>query len=326
MNIQTFTPKRSLAACLTLFFLALPFLLKGFVLFQLSQLFLYTIALLGLNILLGYNGQISFGQGAFFAMGGYSTAILISRWHVPYMLAVLMSSALSFAFGFIFGLPAVRLEGYSLALATFSLAVCTPQILQYFDGWTGGSKGIVLSKPDSPGWLSLTQDQWFYLLCLFALLLTAFLASNLIRGKVGRALRAIRDRSVGATSMGVNVTFHKTMAFGISALVTGFAGALWALLLGHVAPESYSFILSVTFVIGIGVGGLGALPGAFYGALFILFIPNYTEALSKSLTSAIFGVVLLGFMYLMPTGVAGFINFLGEKLSEKTRKRRQAAI
>src|SRR5882724_626516 len=155
---------------------ALPFVLSGFRLFQFTQVFIYAIALLGLNILTGYNGQISLGHGAFYALGAYTSAIMMDRWNVPFLLTLPAAGVLCLGAGFLFGIPALRLEGLYLALATFSLALAVPQILKYFEHWTGGSQGIVLSKPDAPFGLRLTADQWLYCVSLVVLLILMVLA------------------------------------------------------------------------------------------------------------------------------------------------------
>ena len=144
----------------------LPFTLSNFRLFQFSQVYIYAIALLGLNILTGYNGQISLGHGAFYAVGAYTTAVMIDQWNVPYGWTIPAAGLVCLVVGFLFGIPALRLEGLYLALATFALALAVPQILKYFEHWTGGSQGIVLSKPKAPWGLKLTPDQWLYFLCL----------------------------------------------------------------------------------------------------------------------------------------------------------------
>ena len=143
--------------------LALPFTLSNFRLFQFSQVYIYAMALLGLNILTGYNGQISLGHGAFYAVGAYTTAVMMDQWNVPYGWTIPAAGLVCLVVGFLFGIPALRLEGLYLALATFALALAVPQILKYFEHWTGGSQGIVLSKPKAPWGLKLNPDQWLYL-------------------------------------------------------------------------------------------------------------------------------------------------------------------
>src|SRR5450830_1894159 len=194
--------------------LSLVWLLKGYQLFQATLVLSYAIALLGLNILTGYNGQISLGHGAFYAVGAYVAAILMDQFGVPYWLTVPAAGAVCLVVGFLFGLPALRLEGLYLALATFALGVSMPQLLKYkkIEHWTGGVQGIVIVKPDAPFGLPINQDQWLYFFCLAVMLLMFALGANLLRGRVGRALIAIRDHPVAAEAMGVNNALYKSLA------------------------------------------------------------------------------------------------------------------
>ena len=215
----------------------LPWGVSDYRVFQFTQAMIYAIALLGLNLLTGYNGQISLGHGAFFAIGGYTAAILMHRLGLPYYLTILPAGAAAFVVGVLFGLPALRLGGLYLALVTLSMAVATPQFLKYFDGWTGGSQGIILRKPSAPVWLPIGTDRWLYYVVLVTLWLVFWAGRNLLDGRTGRALVAIRDHPIAATAMGVNLSLYKTCAFGASALMTGIAGAIAAIVTGFVAPE-----------------------------------------------------------------------------------------
>src|SRR2546421_12881229 len=163
-------------------------LISNYGFLQLSLMIVYAIAVLGLNILTGFNGQISLGHGAFFAVGAYTTAIMIDKWNVPYGWTIPVAGLLCLVVGFLFGIPALRLEGLYLALATFALALAIPQILQYFEHWTGGSQGIVLSKPRAPFGLTLNPDQWLYFVTLGVLLVLFVLAANLLSRRTGRAI------------------------------------------------------------------------------------------------------------------------------------------
>jgi branched-chain amino acid transport system permease protein len=289
---------------------ALPFVLSNYTVFQLTLALVYSIALLGLNMLTGYNGQISLGHGAFYAIGAYTAAILMDQNLLPYWATIPVAGILCLVVGFLFGLPALRLEGLYLALATFALGVAMPQILKHksIEHWTGGSQGIVITKPDPPAWLPLSQDQWLYFFVLAWAIVLFFAAWNLLRGRVGRALVAIRDQPVAAQAMGVNTALYKSLTFGVSALYTGVAGALGAIAVQFVAPDSFGFFLSITFVVGVVVGGLASISGALYGALFIQFIPNVADQISKAAPWAIYGVFLIGLMYLVPSGVAGAVR------------------
>jgi branched-chain amino acid transport system permease protein len=288
--------------------LVLPFTLTNFRLFQFSQVYIYAIALLGLNILTGFNGQISLGHGAFYAVGAYTTAIMMDQWSVPYGWTIPVAGVICLVAGFLFGVPALRLEGLYLALATFALALAVPQILKYFEHWTGGSQGIVLSKPAAPWGLTLNPDQWLYFLTLFALVVLFVLAANLLRGRTGRAIVAIRDNAIAAQSMGVNTALYKSLTFGVSAAYTGVAGALSAVTVAYVAPDSFDVFRSITFLVGIVIGGLASISGAIFGAFFIQFVPNWAQDISKAAPWAIYGVFLIGFMYAMPRGIAGSIR------------------
>jgi branched-chain amino acid transport system permease protein len=293
-----------LAAC------ALPFMTSNFRLFQFSQVYIYAIAILGLNILTGYNGQFSLGHGAFYAVGAYVSAIMMDRWNISYGWTLPVAGVLCLIIGFLFGLPALRLEGLYLALATFSLALAVPQILKYFEHWTGGSQGIVLNKPSAPFGLHLNPDQWLYFVTLGVLVLLFWLGSNLLKGRIGRAIVAIRDNHIAAEAMGINTALYKSLVFGVSAAYTGVAGALSASVIAYVAPDSFNVFLSVTLLIGSVIGGLASISGAVFGALFIQFVPNWAQDISKAAPWAIFGVFLIGFMYLMPFGIAGGIRLL----------------
>ncbi|MBI3458423.1 MAG: branched-chain amino acid ABC transporter permease [Candidatus Rokubacteria bacterium] len=292
----------------------LPFVLSGFRLFQFTQVFIYAMALLGLNILTGYNGQISLGHGAFYGVGAYTTAIMIDRWDVPYGWTIPAAALLCLVIGVLFGIPALRLEGLYLALATFALALAVPQILKYFEHWTGGSQGIVLSKPPAPLGLPLTPDQWLYFLSLAVLLVLFALAGNLLRGRTGRAIVAIRDHPTAARAMGINSALYKSLTFGVSAAYTGVAGALSALAIAFVAPDAFNVFLSITFLVGVVIGGLASVSGAIFGGLFIQFVPNWAQDISKAAPWAIYGVFLIAVMYAMPRGIAGALGLLRRQL------------
>jgi branched-chain amino acid transport system permease protein len=302
----------------------LPFLVSEYRTFQFTLVLVYAIALLGLNILTGYNGQISLGHGAFYAIGAYCAAILMDKYGVPYWATLPVAGAVCLVAGFLFGLPALRLEGLYLALATFALGVSLPPLLKYhhLEQWTGGVQGISILKPDPPEFLTglgitLNQDQWLY---FFTLAVTAgmfLIAWNLLRGRIGRAMIAIRDNHIATETMGVNNAMVKSLTFGISAMYTGVAGALGAIAVQFVAPDSFNIFLSITLLIGIVIGGLASVQGAIYGALFIQFVPNIADDISKAAPWAIFGLFLLAFVYVLPAGVAGAIRMGMARLQRK---------
>ena len=299
----------------------LPFALSNYHVFQFAMVLSYAIALVGLNILTGYSGQISLGHGAFLAIGAYTTAILIDKYDVHYALTIPLAALICFVAGFLFGLPALRLEGHYLALATFSLAVALPQLLKFkhLEEWTGGVQGIVIMKPESPFkdimGLQINADRWMYFVSLFIAIVMFILARNILKGRVGRALIAIRDHPIAAASMGINTSLYKSLAFGVSALFTGVAGSLSALLVSFVAPDSFNVFLSIILLVGMVIGGVATLSGALWGALFIQFIPNLADEISKAAPWAIYGVSMIAFMYLMPMGIAGALALLSKRLS-----------
>jgi len=237
---------------------------------------------------------------------------MIDRWGIGYGWTIPTAGILCLVVGFLFGWPALRLEGLYLALATLSLALAlaAPQILKYFEHWTGGSQGIVLSKPKAPFRLPLSEDQWLYFLTLGVLIVLFVLAANLLRSRTGRAIVAIRDNHIAAEAMGINSALYKSVVFGVSAAYTGVAGALSGITIAFVAPDSFNIFLSITLLTGIVIGGLATISGAIFGALFIQFVPNWAQDISKAAPWAIFGVLLILFMYVMPNGIAGFLRLV----------------
>jgi len=302
-------------------------LISNYGFLQLSLMIVFAIAVLGLNLLTGFNGQISLGHGAFFAVGAYTAAILIDQANWPYWATLPIAAVVCFVIGYLFGLPALRLEGHYLALATFGLAIAVPQILKYrhLEGLTGGVQGINIFKPGAPFGLPLSGDQWMYLVALAVAVLMFWIARNLLDSRIGRALTAIRDHTMAASTMGVNVAHYKAVTFGISALYTGVAGALHAIIFEFVSPDSFRFELSIAILVGAVVGGIASLPGAVIGGVFVQVIEKYADAMTKKITAAvhlplelepwtIYGLVLIILMYTMPTGIAGGIAALWRRM------------
>lgn len=299
---------------------ALPWALESYRLYQMTQLLVYAIAILGLNMLTGINGQFSLGHGAFYALGAYTGAVLIEHAGVNYMLTLPAAGALCFVAGFLFGFPALRLEGVYLALATFALAVAMPQILKLspLEGLTGGVQGIQVFSatfdPSVPSFIPLSPANWTYYFTLGVGLLVYWGSVNLVRSRTGRALMAIRDNPIAARAMGINLALYKATAFGISALITGIAGALAAIVVKFVAPDSFNFLLSVALLVGLVVGGVGWLPGCLVGAAAIIFLPNFAEAISKGLSGAFYGFFLILVIYLAPQGAGGLIRSIADRI------------
>ncbi len=296
----------------------LPFVLKNFFIFQITLAIIYAIAILGLNLLTGFNGQFSLGHSAFYAIGAYTAAIMMDGFDINYVWTLPAAAIVCFVFGFLFGLPALRLEGIYLALATYALAIAIPQVLKssLVEKWTGGVQGITIIKPDAPFGLPLNSDQWLYLFTILVAIVMYVCAFNLVRSRTGRALVAIRDHPVAASAMGINVSLYKSLTFGVSALYTGVAGALGAIAISFVAPDSFTFVLAVALFVGLVVGGVASIPGTIAGGFFVLFVPNIAETFSKGLAGAVYGVILLLVIYFMPTGAAGLARLVTGKLTQ----------
>ncbi|HEX3953742.1 MAG TPA: branched-chain amino acid ABC transporter permease, partial [Stellaceae bacterium] len=280
------TARHLLIGAVVLVGFALPWLVQSFVMFQLTQVMIYGLAILGLNLLTGFNGQFSLGHSAFYGIGAYTAAILMHNYDVNYILTLPAAGAVCFSVGFLFGLPALRLQGLYLALATFALATAMPQILKFhpLEAWTGGVQGLVVDQPDPPSFLPfLDSDQWLYYFTLIVILVMFVAAANLVRSRTGRAIMAIRDNPIAAAAMGINTALYKSLTFGVSALFTGVAGALGALAIAFVAPDSFNFLLSVSFLVGLVIGGVGSIPGCLVGGLFVLYVPNIAESISTGL-------------------------------------------
>lgn len=301
--------------------IALPLLSKNFFVFQLTLAMIYAVAILGLNLLTGFNGQFSLGHGAFYAVGAYTAAIMMDQGDIWYVWTIPTAGVICFVAGFLFGLPALRLEGTYLALATFALAIAMPQILKFspLEHWTGGVQGIVILKPDALFGLPISQDQWLYYFTLIILILMFLFAYNLVGSRTGRAMMAIRDNPTAAKAMGVNLSLYKSLTFGVSALYTGVAGALSAIVIQFVAPDSFTFALSVILFVGLVVGGVGWIPGALFGALFIMFVPHLAEGVSKGLSGAVYGIMLILLIFVMPSGAAGLLRLLLDRFAMARR-------
>jgi branched-chain amino acid transport system permease protein len=287
---------------------AIPFLFGPYRVSQFTLVIIYAIAVLGLNLLVGYSGQISLGHGAFFCLGAYTGAILLDRTSIPHLLTVPAAGLVCFAAGFALGLPALRLRGLYLALVTLAIAIATPVLIKKFDGLTGGSGGLTVDQPQPASWSGLADDQNLYFIALIAALPMFWFASGLVRRGVGRALIAMRDDETSARTMGVNLATFKTRAFGVSAAYAGIAGALFTFANGFVAPESFTLTVSFAFLAAIVVGGLATVGGAVFGALFIVFVPVWSSDVDEALSGVIYGATLIACMYVFRGGIMGLLR------------------
>jgi len=291
------------AACLTAgvaFLAVLPSLMGEYQTSNMTKVGIYFIALIGLNVVTGYSGQISLGQGAFMGVGAYTTAFLVAQHGVGVWWTIPVAGVVAGIAGLLFGIPALRLHGPYLALGTFALAVAFGELVRSdrFAGVTGGSQGLRLGLglPSSPYY-----QTWGIAL---GLLLVAWF---LLSGKLGRSLRAVRDAPLAAVSSGLNPAVFKTLAFGLSAAYAGVAGGLLAVWLGSVNYLSFVPLLSITLLVGTALGGFGALFGTMFGALFIVYAPLQAEDVAKQAPSVMYGLFLLAVLFLMPGGAAQLV-------------------
>lgn len=287
----------------------LPFLLGGYRVYQLTLAGTYALAILGLNLLTGYSGQISLGHGAFYALGGYTTAALMAQGADAY-LTLPLAGSVSLAVGLAVGWPAARLPFLALALATYALAMAVPQLLKssLLGRWTGGTQGLYVDKPPVPWNLPLTTDQWWYFVTLGVLLAGLWTAGNLARGRIGRTLIALGDQPIAAAACGVPVARYRALAFGASAFYAGLGGALGVLVTDFIAPDRYGFFFSIQLLVGAVIGGVRSIAGAVMGALVLQFLPELADTISKNLTWPVYGMLLIAAVWLAPNGIAGLIG------------------
>ena len=304
---QKFRSFRFLLIPLIAFLLTAPFVAPSYLTFQLTGVLAYAVAAIGLNLITGYAGQISLGHNAFFALGAYTAALSMAYWQLNYALSILLAALVSFVVGLLAGFPAQRLRGLYLALITLVLAVSVSPFIKHFKEYTGGMSGLPIERPIAPKWTGLTQDGWVYYVVLGFAVLCFYLARNFVAGSTGRALTAVRQAPLAALSMGVDVNQYKVLIFGLGSMLGGVGGALFNLSIGFIAPDSFTLLLSVSFLAAIVVGGLGTIWGALIAGLFLQFVPSYASDISEALAGAVYGGILIACMFFMPKGIIGTI-------------------
>ena len=308
-----------------------PFILDDFRTRQLATAGVWIVAAMGLNILTGYNGQISLGHGALVALGAYVAAMLMdgttqmsfvdsSPW--PFWLAILMAGFVTAFVGFFLGFPALRLSGPYLAIATLALAISFPSVMRKYDQFTGGSEGIRPPPLQAPGALDmLDRIDWLYFVALGGALLMLLLAWAILRGPLGRAFIAVRDSEVAAEAMGVNVARTKVTAFTISAFFAGVSGGMYTQVVGFISPDSITLFRSITLLAAVVIGGLASILGSVIGGTAFIFlpadapdlvaqIPGLDVGVVEKAPGAIQGLVVILVMLLMPAGAAGAVQRL----------------
>ena len=299
------------------FVLVFPFLASSYALTLANQIAIATVGAIGLNILVGYTGQISLGQGAFMAIGAYGAGLLTVRLGLPFWASIPLASLLAAAAGLVFGLPSLRLKGLYLAIATLAAQQIVEWTITHWTALTGGTEALVVPAPTLFG-ARVNTDFRFYWIAAAAAALTALAAANLFRSRVGRAFVAIRDQDVAASAVGVDVFSYKLLAFATSSFFVGMSGALIAHYRTIVTWERFTLETSIVYLAMIIIGGLGSISGSFFGAAFMTLLPAAITTVGRSLqTSApaiagvlpavqqgIFGLAILLFLVLEPEGLA----------------------
>jgi branched-chain amino acid transport system permease protein len=297
---------------LMLLLLAAPYLAGEYLMSQLQFICIYSIVGLGLMLLVGFTGQISLGHAAFLAIGAYTEGLLQAK-GVPFFISLPCAALFSAAIGWVLGLPALRLKGIYLAIATIAFNVIIEEVITRWEGLTGGNTGLHL-KPIELFGMKFDGDQSFYYLCLGLTVLSILALMNLLRSPTGRAFVAIRDSEISASCMGVNLATYKTMSFALSAALTGIAGALYAHKVTFISPEQFTLIASIELVTIVILGGVGFLHGAVLGAAFLIVLPQLislakdylpSNVAGAGLQATVFGLVLIVFIIFEPLGLYG---------------------
>ena len=298
---------------LLLLLLGAPWLVAEYWLAQLTFVLIYAVAGLGLMLLAGYTGLFSLGHAAFLGVGAYTQAVLTNA-GVPFPVALVGAAALSAAVGFVVGLPALRVKGIYLGMATLSFGFIVEEVLARWESVTGGNAGIHIKKPNMLGW-TLDSGESFYFLCLLVAVVATLGILNLLRSPTGRAFVAIRDSEISAQSMGIDLAHYKTLSFAISAALAGVAGALYAHKLQFISPDQFNILQSIDLLLMIVIGGLGSVHGAFLGAIFLISMPQAIAMLkdylpatvgqAPGLQGLVYGVVLIAFVLFEPMGLYG---------------------
>jgi len=308
------------------FLAVLPLLLSAYLVSQLSLALTYAMAILGLNLLLGFGGQVCLAQGAFFACGAYTTAILSSRYGIAPLMTLPFSVAVTACVGVAIGLPALRLPGLQLAVVTFGIAAVVPQLLLKFSGITGGTTGISVDQGDAPAWFTGSFETWLYFLCLAGVGLCVLVMGRLVGGGSGRTLRALRDNALIAEALGVDLTRTRLAVFAISSAFAGLGGGLYAILNAYVSPQSFQATKSLDILVGTIVGGTTSISGAFIGAIFVLFVPEWASDINPALGALIYGVGLIAVMLVPGHRLGGSIRDGIQRLQKLLRSRSKQAV
>ncbi len=297
----------------------LPFITSAYILYILNTVGIAAIAAIGLNLLIGYTGQISLGHGAFFGVGAYATAILATKAGFPIWISVPAAGVITALVGMVFGIPSVRLKHLYLTIATLAGQFIIEYVLVQWESLTGGAEGIVLPTPVLFGF-ELSDDRALFYVIFFCFVVMTWMAVNIVRTRYGRAFVAIRDNDRAAEGMGIPIFLYKLLSFAISSFYAGFAGGLWAYVMMSITPEPFTLWLSIEYIAMIIIGGLGSISGSVFGAIFIItlneVLSHVTEVLMNMgastgmaitiapLREFVFGLAIVLFIIFEPKGLA----------------------
>lgn len=290
----------------------IPFVIPSYLVSQFATVLAFGIAIIGLNLVTGFGGAITLGHGAFVALGAYVSSILIVRYGWYPLATIPVAAVVCWVAGLCLGFPALRLQGLYLALGTLVLSITVPPLLKRFDTLTGGVQGLIVGNPSPPKWLPLDDSQWIYFVSLVLALIGYVVARRIVRGALGRALIATRDNMLVAAVMGVSRLNLTTATFAVSSLYAGVAGALYAMIVGFVSPDTFSVMLSLSLFVAAVVGGVTSLFGAFLGALFIQFVPVWASDIDVALAGMVYGLSLILILLIVPDGLGGFCQRASE--------------
>ncbi|MER7798334.1 branched-chain amino acid ABC transporter permease [Microbacterium sp. NPDC096154] len=269
----------------------------------LARIGVFAVAVLGLNVIMGYTGQVSLGQIFFLGLGAYVTAYGVNQdWNilVVFVLAVLLAGLA----GYVVALAAARLGGLAIAMVTIALPIIGVPLAKRLSDWTGGSQGTSARFSSAPDWSGLANDQWQYYVVLAITVIVFLLVRNLVRGKFGRALAIVKENEAVASSMGISPYRYKVMAFTIAAMIGGVSGFLYMVVVQYTSPETLAFHHSISLLASMVIGGAGSIVGSVIGGAYYVLVPNVTNEIDATLTSLLQGVILLVVLFVLPGGIA----------------------
>jgi branched-chain amino acid transport system permease protein len=314
---MSLTPRTIAASLVLLILVGMPLGLGNYGYYILAIIMIYAMVALGLNVLIGMGGQISIGHAGFWALGAYASALSVIKLGLPFLLGVAVGGAVAAAFGALVALPALRVQGHYLAIATLGFALVVQQVLFEWEWLTGGRQGLFVPRPSLFG-VELASDFGYYYLLLALFLLLAWMTGNFAKSHTGRSLMALKMSSIAAECCGIPRPKHIIIAFAVSAFFTGVSGALYAHLLGHLSTETFSLAASLSFLTMAVIGGLNSRAGALLGGTYLALAPEVLREF-KDAQMVIYGVTLVMFMQFLPGGLISLPDVVWRAVRRRSR-------